>query len=234
LGSVVNAFIGGFVPSRYANDVAYLSPRWGGTMVEVHHTIPGDPTVGTVTQFAVDYLNGPVRLGYTGDFFKPGTTAVYTNNIYYNNLYANYDYGSGKIYAAYIHTNASTNSSGTQNVSAVGLLSNLGATGFAPGDFTITQLSADYRVTPSLRVGGLVGKINDNLNTGAGATGGSIGGYYDLSKKTMLYSVVMRLNGEQNSFNKVNGSAGLTTNYSGTQLNGLNQTSVSFGLLVRF
>jgi len=249
LGSIVNNF---GTPSRYSNDLAWISPRWSGLQFEAHYA-PGESTAGmgaqAVYQLAADYVNGPFRVGYADITGKPNKGAAITakKNITYRNLYANYDYGQGKVYLTFIRSNNSTRSSAGNN--AATLLGNVGAlvTGVnntgadandANGDskryYNIVQLSADYRVTPQLRVGALYGKIVDTSNSDHGAKGGSIGAYYDLSKRTTLLALYETMSNERNAGFRPSGSAGVSPNFTGNDVNGRRIQGIQAGIVHRF
>ncbi|MBO9678351.1 MAG: porin [Acidovorax sp.] len=235
LGSMVNNF---GVPSRFDNDIAYLSPRIGGVLVEGHYAMAetGGPARQAIYQAGVDYANGPYRVGYAGLYARAPQQAAYTAPVRYDNLYANYDYGRGKVYLAFVRSNNSTASSAGNNAATI--LGNTG--GLVAGTnadvnryFRIWQLSADYRVLPQLRVGALWGRIQGEAS-GQGATGGAIAAYYDLSKRTTLMAVAERLANDGNAGFRLAGSGGLKSNFSGADVNGRTIKGVQLGVLHRF
>src|SRR5262249_44400902 len=61
LGSVINAF---GVPVRYDNDMAYISPRVAGVMVEGHFALPESPAGDRpfIYQAAIDYAAASYRV----------------------------------------------------------------------------------------------------------------------------------------------------------------------------
>ncbi|MFY9460933.1 MAG: porin [Aquabacterium commune] len=239
LGSIVNNF---GTPSRYSNDLAWISPRWSGLQLEAHYA-PGESTAGmgaqAVYQLAADYVNGPFRVGYADITGKPNKGAAITvkKAITYRNLYANYDYGQGKIYATFIRSNNSTASADGNNAATI--LGNVGAlvagtNADANRFYNIVQLSADYRVTPKLRVGALYGKIVDTSNSGRGAKGGSIGAYYDVSKRTTLLAMYETMSNDNNAGFRPSGSAGVSPNFSGNDVNGRRIQGIQAGIVHRF
>ncbi|MDI1348431.1 porin [Aquabacterium sp.] len=239
LGSIVNNF---GTPSRYSNDLAWISPRWSGLQLEAHYA-PGESTAGmgaqAVYQLAADYVNGPFRVGYADITGKPNKGAAITvkKNITYRNLYANYDYGQGKIYATFIRSNNSTASADGNNAATI--LGNVGAlvagtNADANRFYNIVQLSADYRVTPQLRVGALYGKIVDTSNSGRGAKGGSIGAYYDVSKRTTLLAMYETMSNDNNAGFRPSGSAGVSPNFTGNDVNGRRIQGIQAGIVHRF
>ena len=239
LGSMVNNF---GVPSRYDNDVAYISPRWAGLQLEGHFAQQqASATTAQVStpilQAAADYLNGPVRVGYAGLEAKAPLNSPVNANVYYHNLYANYDYGKGKVYAVFIRSNNIASSSSGNDAAQV--LGNVGgavswASGAVNRQFDIYQLSADYNVTGQLRVGALWGRISDKSGSGQNASGGSIGAYYALSKRTTLSALWETMRNDANAGFRPSGSAGLSPNFAGSDVNGRTISGFQVGILHRF
>ena len=124
LGSVVNAF---GVPSRYDADLAYLSPRMAGFMFEAHYSLQGAAVNNTtnqgVYQLAVDYENGPFRIGYAGIAGKAPVGAAVDRPVMYSSGYANYNYGAGKVYLVFVRSN----NNGTTPGAPRGTLNNAGS-----------------------------------------------------------------------------------------------------------
>lgn len=238
LGSIINTF---GVPSRYDNDISYISPRIAGVLAEVHYSLgetQGGLTHQAVTQAGVDYLNGPYRIGYAGLRAKAPTGAVQPAPVIYDNFYANYDYGQGLIYLAHVRTNNNTSTAVSNNAGTI--LGNVG--GLVAGTnadvnhyYGIWQLSADYRVTPLLRVGALWGRIQDTSNRGRGANGGSVAAYYSLSKRTTVYGITETLRNDRNAGFRLAGSAGLQANFtSPNDINGRTINGMQLGILHKF
>lgn len=238
LGSMVNNF---GVPSRFDNDIAYLSPRVAGFLFEAHYAMAetGGPARQAIYQAGLDYANGPYRVGYAGLYARAPQDAVFTAPVRYDNLYANYDYGKGKVYLAFVRSNNSTASSTGRNAGTI--LGNVG--GVVAGNnadvgryFHVWQLAADYRVLPQLRVGALWGRISDRSGQGqgGGASGGAIAAYYDLSKRTTLYAVAERLNNDRNAGFRLAASGGIKSNLAGDDVNGRSITGMQVGMVHRF
>lgn len=239
LGSIVNNF---GTPSRYSNDMAWISPRWSGLQLEAHYA-PGESTAGAgaqaVYQLAADYVNGPFRVGYADVTGKPNKGAAITvkKAVTYRNLYANYDYGQGKVYAVFIRSNNSTASADGNNATTIlGTVGNLvaGTNADANRYYNIVQLSGDYRITSQLRVGALYGKIIDTSHTGHSAKGGSIGAYYDLSKRTTLLALYESMDNDKNAGFRPSGSAGVSPNFTGNDVNGRRINGIQAGIVHRF
>ncbi len=239
LGSIVNSF---GVPSRYDGDMAYISPRISGVQVVAHYAIGGGGQQNTSTfnqnvwQFRADYAVGPIRVAYSGIDAKAPNGAAHGQRIYYHEGYANYDYGLGTIYAVYIHSNngggALSNTGGNEVGNIPTVVNGASATGSVAYD--IYQVSADYRLTPTLRLGGLYGKIKDSQNSTGGATGWSVGAYWQAFSNFTLYGLVDAVDNESTGAWGLAGSAGLTKNFSGTNLTGRRINGVQVGGLLRF
>jgi len=236
LGSVVNAF---GAPARYDNTIGYLSPRINGLHVNAYYSMTpvANSSRQAVYQLGVDYLNGPVRVGYAGLMARPPSAAVQKKKVRYDNLYANYDYGQGKIYLTWLRSNNITAAGdGTNNGGSI--LSNVG--GLVAGadanvniHHNVWQISADYRIEDNLRVGALFGQIKESGSDNK-AVGGAVGLYYDLSKRTTFLAGIQRLNNRRNAGFRPSGSAGLSNNFSGADVNGRNITGYHAGMVHRF
>jgi len=249
LGSVVNDF---GVPARFDNDIAYFSPKlFGGLNFDLHYALSEQSaTAGgnrqSVFQAGFDYTMGPVIVGYGGLRAKPAKGAAQTKSVFYDYAFGNFDYGQGKIYLSFVRSNNSTSSgTGATLINNGGtLISNVGNS-FVAGTsadinrtYNILQLSADYKVTPALRVGGLVGRINDTSSSND-ATGGSIGTYYDLSKRTTVYGLwhTLKNKGDQTTGAgfRPSGSAGIQSTFTtANDVNGRKISGLAVGILHRF
>ena len=96
------------------------------------------------------------------------------------------------------------------------------------------QVSADWRVNPQLRVGGLVGRIHDTSSGGQDATGGSVGAFYELSRRTTLYTSYEVLNNARNAGFILSGSAPVLPNFSAADVNGERIQALQLGIVHRF
>jgi len=237
LGSMVNNF---GVPSRFDNDFAYYSPRWAGFQFDVHMAIP-ETSLGNrakVLQAAGDWTNGVIRVGYAGLRGKPQTGATVDKDVVYDNYFFNWMYGSGTVYLTYVHSNNNTSSAVSNNAATI--LGNVG--GFNAGTnadlnnfYDIVQISADYNVTPALRVGALYGQIKDKSGRDRGATGGVLGAYYDLSKRTQLVALLDTLRNSANGGWRPAGSAGLKTTFTAPgDINGKTINGLQLGVVHKF
>jgi predicted porin len=241
LGAVINAF---GVPSRYDSDLTYISPRVVGFQAAAHYSLQGSavdsPTAQRVYQLALDYENGPFRVGYARVAGKPAPAMPVQRIVTYDNFYADYVYGPGKLYLVYIRSN--NNGPSGPNGELFNGSSPLGNTGalIAGTDagartyYNIYQASADYAITPALRVGGLYGLIRDSSGTGKNASGGSVGGFY-VFKNVKLYLLGELLDNDRNAGFRPIGSAGLTKPFTAaTDVNGRTITAVHLGVVFRF
>ncbi|MES2114486.1 MAG: porin [Pseudomonadota bacterium] len=241
-GSIINTF---GVPSRYDNDLSYRSPRLAGVQLGVHYALPenGASTRGNsaIVQLSLDYQNGPYRAGYAGLQARPNAvTATVHDKVVYHNVYANYKYSAGTIYLAAARSNNSTGSANGRNAGTI--LNNVSSpNNFFPGTdvnagryYNIYQVSADYRIAPQLRVGALYGVIHDTSDGDAGARGGNLGAYYDLSKRTVLYGFASVMQNETNAGFRFSSSAGPSANLAGADINGKHLTGLQAGILHKF
>jgi Gram-negative porin len=174
------------------------------------------------------------------------SNAVVNKDVAYDNLYANWMYGKGTVYLAFVRSNNNTSTAVSNNagtlLSNVGGTPNAGAGSFNTGTntdlnnfYNIYQISADYRITEQLRFGALWGKINDRSGRDRGASGGSIGAYYDLSKRTMLLALVDTLRNETNGGWRPAGSAGLKSTFTTpADINGRTINGAQVGIVHRF
>ncbi|MDE2299588.1 MAG: porin [Burkholderiales bacterium] len=237
LGSMINNF---GVPSRFDNDFSYISPRVGGVAFEGHVSLPESP-VGNhplVYQAALDYVSKNYVVGYMGVRGRPPTNAAVPKDVVYDNVYANWLYGKGTVYLAFVRSNNSTSTAVSNNAGTI--LGNVG--GYNAGTnpdlnnfYNIYQVSADYQLTELLRVGALWGKIDDKSGRDRGASGGSMGAYYALSKRTTLLALVDTLRNATNGGWRPSGSAGLKTTFTApNDINGRTINGVQFGILHRF
>jgi predicted porin len=245
LGSIVNVF---GTPSRYDNDIAYISPKFSGFQFEGHVAlaeVPND-TRPFIYQAALAYESTSYRLGYMGLRGRAASNAPVNEDVAYDNVYANWMYGRGTVYLAFVRSNNNTATAVSNNagtiLSNVGGTPNAGAGSFNPGTnpdlnnfYNIYQISADFMVTEQLKLGVLWGKIDDTSGRDRGATGGAIGAYYDLSKRTMLLFLVDTLRNDTNGGWRPAGSAGLKATFTAPgDINGRTINGVQAGIVHRF
>ena len=237
LGSMVNNF---GVPSRYDNDLSYTSPRIAGVQADAHVNLP-ETAAGNrakVWQFGIDWANDWARLGYAGLRGKPQVGATVDKDVIYDMVFANWMYGKGTVYVTYVHSNNNTSSAVSNNAATI--LSNVGGINAGTNAdlrnfYNIFQVSADYRLSDQLRVGALWGEIKDKSGRDRGATGGSVGAYYDLSKRTTLIAMYESMKNDTNGGWRPSGSAGLKTTFTTpTDINGRTISGLQLGIVHRF
>ena len=238
MGSILNTF---GVPSRFDNDISFLSERWEGFKLELHYALPNATSSANdkpVIQQALDYQGGPFRLGYMGLEADPSGTAITVPaKIQYQNFYADYNYGPGTVYTAYVRSNNITSSASGNTAGTI--LSNVSnPTNFFPGTnvsanrmYDIYQASVDYRITEQFKIGTLYGVIKDTSGGDAGARGGNVGGFYSLSKRTMLYGFANYMKNEEHAGFRFSGSGSIASNLSGAAINGQSLTGLQFGIV---
>ena len=100
--------------------------------------------------------------------------------------------------------------------------------------YNLAQVSADYRLGPQLRVGALYGVLHDTSGGGASARGFNFGGYYDLSRRTQLYTFASQLKNDPRAGFRFSGSAGPSANLAGADVNGKKLTGLQIGILHKF
>jgi len=83
LGGIINLF---GVPSRYDADVCYISPRIEGFQAQLHYAFGGsNAAMGNtnqhVRQYSLDYVNGPLSVGYMEIDGAPPSGAKYPASV---------------------------------------------------------------------------------------------------------------------------------------------------------
>lgn len=238
LGSVINAF---GVPARFDNDLSWQSPRLQGVQIELHHA-PGEgsgsDSAQAIWQAALDYAQGPWRVGYAGLSAAPAAGALYDRRVHYHSVYANVDHGHGKLYAAVVQSNNSTGSAAT-SANALGILGYTGTlvSGSNPDvlrSHRIVQVSGDFRVSPTWRVGALWGRIIDRDDAQRGASGFAISSHVDVSRRTTLWASFDSLSNEAQAGFRPAGSAAVSPNFIQADVNGQRIQGVHAGVLHRF
>jgi len=239
LGSIVNNF---GVPARLDNDIAWISPVVQGLQAELH-CAPGESTVSSgslaVYQYALDYSTGDFKATWAGLRAHPAANASVKQIVGYDNVNVVYDWGQGKVYGAFVRSNNVTSSAnGNTAANLLGATGALLSTSMSADDasryYNVWQLSADWRVTPALRVGGLWGKVIDTSHSGRNATGGAVGVYHDLSKRTTVYALAEAMHNDDNAGFRPTGSAAVSPNFAGSDVNGQTLSGAQVGVLHKF
>ena len=179
--------------SRVDNDIAWFSPRFANTQLELHYSaggVPGSLAGNAVYQVAMQSQQGPLFLA--GAYLNAANAA---NSVRVQEMMAGatYDYGHGKLYLAWFRANdvisattcnALANPAGKYDPA-------LGAVGNVPGNYHSTySISADYRLAPQATIGAAYAYIRDDspLDNNAEQIGAIA--TYALSKRTQIYGVV--------------------------------------------
>lgn len=218
--------------ARVDNDIAYYSPKFANTQVELHYSVgeqAGSLAGNAVYQAAVQTQQGPV---YFALAYLNAANAAHTNRVQEYMAGGNVDYGHGKVYFAFFRANEVISST-TGNV-----LTNpagkydpaVGPVGNVAGNYHNTySLSADYRILPALTVGAGYATIRDSspLSNSAWQVSGIVN--YDLSKRTRLYGVISRLKNDNTARFKMAG-ASITTGTFLTPDGGQGETGLQIGI----
>lgn len=218
--------------ARVDNDIAYYSPKFANTQLELHYSVgeqPGSLAGNAVYQAAVQTQQGPVYLALA---YLNAANAAHTNRVQEIMAGGNVDYGRGKVYLAFFRANevissttgnALTNPAGKYDAA-------VGPVGNVAGNYHNTySVSADYRILPALTVGAGYATIRDDspLGNNAWQVSGIVN--YDLSKRTRLYGVISRLKNDNTARFKMAG-ASITTGTFLTPDAGQGETGVQVGI----
>lgn len=239
LGSIVNNF---GVPARLDNDISWQSPLFNGLQAEFHYA-PGESSVSSgslaVYQYDIDYSWGPIKTNWAGLRAHPAANATVKKVVGYDNVNVVWDHGDGKVYGAFVRSNNITSSANGNT--AANLLGGTGAllsTSMNAADasryYNVWQLSGDYRVTSQLRVGALWGKVIDTSHSGRSAKGGAIGAYYDWTRRTTLYALAESMRNDTNAGFRPFGSAAVSPNFAGSDVNGRKISGAQLGIVHKF
>ncbi len=236
-GSMVNSF---GLPVRFDNAISALFPRTYGVKVEALVAAPESPLGNRPIVYAVgaDWTNDTFVFGYAGARARTPSNALIKKDMVYDNLFANWMYGKGTVYLVYVRSNNNTASGGINNAGTIvgnsgGI--NAGTNPDLRNFYKIYQVSADYRVLDNLRVGAAWGTIKDQSGRQRGATDGSIGAYYDLSKRTTLFTSVETLHNEKNGGWRPAASGAIKTTFTAaSDVNGQKIDRVLAGISHRF
>jgi predicted porin len=205
--------------NRIQNSIKYQSPVYRGLSVGVLYSLGGQAgqfSRNAVTDVAVSYVNGPLKLGagYTftkdpyyatfgdqGNSSSPTSSATGANNNMPSRIYGGYasagsqqiitaggSYVLGPATIAVLYSNTQFQNLGTVNaVGSFGTKYNGGTATFNSG-----ELNVKYLITPALT---LAGAYIYTHNSGADNVGSAnynqvnFGTLYSLSKRTTLYAI---------------------------------------------
>jgi predicted porin len=221
----------------------------------------GDTNRALVMQLGLDYLDKNFAFGYDGAYGRPGArpAVVAAGTQYqdkagqYHAAYADWFYGRGTVYLAAVRTNLVENPGTAGSTLTSGtFLAGSGGNGTAGNNYVngvsptagnpnglnrfinAFQVSGDFAIVPNWRVGAMLGKAKDTEDTHGGMTMGSIGSYWDLSKRTTVYAIAQSIHNEVDAGYRENGSGGQKSLPSGTDVNGHKINGIGLGALVRF
>lgn len=169
-----NLAIGGYSP-YWDNSVRYTSPVFGGVNFIAQHSTsildpesaPPNDRNGRGTALAMNYVQGPVDL--SGVVEKVTTQRLPTTeySVTRGTLMGTYDFGPLKAHAGYV----------SEKYSGRGV----------PQDFNLSILGASIPVTPLFKVSVESGQKRFQ-NAAGKATFVSLGAFYSLSRRTVLYA----------------------------------------------
>jgi len=183
---------------RFGNMIEYAAPEIDGVKIQVATSLgeQASPNSNGLNAYigAVEYHNGPLYVGANLATQKSADGGKSAHAAFFG---GNYDYGFGKIYAAYF-TGNTPNSAPASNV--VG--SNYGA----------WSLSGDFRLTPALSIGALYGSANDKSGAKADATQLSFVGKYVLTDRMEFYAVLARLENKNSADFSLEAAGPIATN----------------------
>jgi predicted porin len=201
---------------RYDNMITYWSPNVAG------FTFSGGASLGGQTSphdalnayvGAIDYQRGPIYLGVShaeqnganGEVLMKTTFAG--GSYQFGNLTGYFGFYRGNNLGA----NLNTNVAGTYH--------------------SLYWLSAGYMVTPALHVMAGIGYVEDSTAQHNNAGEVSIGTYYNLSKRTLLYATVARLVNRHGATYSLIGNGPFTPN---TPARGEGVTGAQLGIVQFF
>jgi predicted porin len=251
LGGIINLF---GVPSRFDADVCYISPRLYGLQTQWHYAFGGSNVANgntnqNVWQASLDYVKGPLSVGYQQIVANPPAGAKYDTSVVYRNPYINYRFGKARVFLSYVHSNNQTTSGALANGGS--LMSNVGINGPANGSlftgllagtdpnvgvyYDVWQGSAEYWLTKKLKAGALWGTIKDTSGGGKNAKGGAVGLWYDMFRDTLIYAYYDVISNDPKAGFRQAASAGLPTNFSAAaDVNGQKISGVQLGVRYKF
>ncbi|WP_201697049.1 porin [Paraburkholderia hiiakae] len=182
--------------ARVDNDIAWISPKFVGTQVELHYSVGGQPGTlagNAVYQAGVQTNQGPVYLALA---YLNAANATASNRVQEFMAGGNLDYGWGRIYVGYFRANevVSATTGNALSNPAGKYDPTVGPVGNTAGDWHSTySLSADYRFSPFFSVGAGAAYIKDSTHLGNDALQYGAIVNYDVSKGTRLYGTVSEL-----------------------------------------
>ncbi len=218
--------------ARVDNDISYFTPKFANTQFEIHYALGGlaDNTGGNgVFQVAGQTWQGPV---YFAAAYLNAVNATQTNRVQQLMAGGYYNYGSGKVYAAFFRSNDVISATTGNALESPGgkFDPSVGAVSNTPGNYHNTySLSADYHINAALTVGAGYSYMQDDSSLHNNADEFSLITTYDLSKRTTIYAVASRLNNSNTAQFKM-GDAATTTGTYLTPGTGQDETGLQLGI----
>jgi predicted porin len=196
-GSLLNN-VSGYNP-RFDNTLHYISPDFGGVKLQLGAALgeqakPKKTTGLNAYMFAAEYRGGPIYIGANHTEQNSSDGSVKAKASF---LAGSFDYGSGKVYAGFFKGNTPGSAP---------------ATNVLGRDYKAWSLSADFRISPAFTVGALYGEANDTTAADKDARQASLIAKYELSKRTLLYSVLTKLDNKNSANFSLGAAAPITRN----------------------
>lgn len=220
----------GYTP-RFDNMVSYRSPVIKGWRVQAHTSIAGinskyskSSDVLNAYIAAVDYNSKNNKVYFVSNY-QQQVAADRSMSVRSSFNGASYDYGRGKVFGGYFHGNSPQGSVGSFSSSNL-------VTGVVHAPYWDEYaLSANYRVTPKLRVGAGYGWGSAETGVRAKAHEPSVIGVYDFANWGMLWGSAGRLVNEGNADFGLSAAGPITKNLPAT---GKDVTGVQLGIRFNF
>jgi predicted porin len=172
---------------RFDNAVGYTTPATLGP-VKLHATYSlNEAATGrrmSAGMLAAEYKSGPLYLGANYADVQNAATLVNTKTAFAG---GNYTFSNAKVFAGYSQNKASNGSVDRQ----------------------VFGVSGQYSVTPALALAIGYARANDKTVTDADGSHVGIGFFYDLSKRTLLYGNVSKMNNSRTASYSLNGATAL-------------------------
>ncbi len=172
---------------RFDNSVGYttpasLGPVKVGLLASLNEATTGRRLGAGVA--SVEYKSGPLYLGANYADVQNATTLVKTRTGFAG---GNYDFGGAKVFLGYFQAKSSN-----------GAL-----------DRQVLAVSGQYSLTPALALVAGYGRANDKTAANADGAHAGVGFFYDLSKRTLLYGNVSKMNNDAGATFSLNGATAL-------------------------
>ncbi len=201
---------------RYDNMITYWSPDVAGFKFSAGASLGGQTSPHDALNAylgSVEYQHGPLYLGVSHAEQNGANGENDTKTTFAG---GSYQFGNLTGYVAYYRGN--------------NLGSNV-ATNVEGKYHSVYELSAGYQFTPELRITAGIGYVRDSTEQHNDAEEVSLGAFYNLSKRTLIYSTVARLVNRHGATFALIGNGPITPN---TPARGDGVTGVQLGLVQFF